>query len=210
MSKAGPYRTLASRIEHQPDPVKGSRFIGLAAPVSTEEQAASLLDEARQRWPDTTHHCWAWRLVDERARSSDAGEPGGSAGRPILAMIDGHRLHGVAVVVTRWFGGTKLGIGGLIRAYGGCAGQTLDRGQIVARVPTTDLWVEHEYPDTGAVQAVLGSKGIAPRDTSWGVRVRMRLCVPTDQTQDLVDALRNATSGRIQLGDAVSDSPDLG
>lgn len=91
----GAYRTLATRVEHQPALVKGSRFLGLAAPVADEAAAAALVAEARRRWPDATHHCWAWRLADGTARSSDDGEPGGSAGRPILAQIEGHGLHGV-------------------------------------------------------------------------------------------------------------------
>ncbi|RME22482.1 MAG: YigZ family protein, partial [Deltaproteobacteria bacterium] len=91
-------RTLAGPVEYHLDPIKGSRFIGLAAPVHDDAQLEALLARAAERWPDARHHCWAVRYVDGRVRSSDAGEPGGSAGRPILAQIEGHGLADVAVV----------------------------------------------------------------------------------------------------------------
>ncbi len=196
MSALRRFDSLAGPVEHALDPIKGSRFIGLAAPVSTEDQADALLAEAVRRWPDARHHCWAWRLADDRSRSSDAGEPGGSAGRPILAQIVGHELFDVGVVVVRWFGGVKLGVGGLVRAYGGCAGQTLDRGTVVQVIPQVSLEITHDYDDTGALQAVLGSRGIVPVDSVFGARVQLRLRVPFDQADDVVEAITGATRGR--------------
>ncbi|MCB9780242.1 MAG: YigZ family protein [Alphaproteobacteria bacterium] len=193
------YQTLAAPVEHAIDPIKGSRFIGLAAPAADEAAVDALLEDARQRWPDARHHCWAWRLADGRTRSSDAGEPGGSAGRPILAQIEGHDLCDVVVVVVRWFGGVKLGVGGLIRAYGGCAGKTLDQGEVVTVVPRVRLRVVHDYDDTGAVQAVLGSRGLAPTDSEWGARATLTLAVPYDQVDGVLAELRDATSGRAVL-----------
>ncbi|MCB9743665.1 MAG: YigZ family protein [Alphaproteobacteria bacterium] len=192
-------KTLSAPVEHWIEPIKGSRFVGLAAPVSDAEQASLLVDEARARWPDASHHCWAYRLADGEGRSSDAGEPGGSAGRPILAQIDGHALMDCCVVVARWFGGTKLGVGGLIRAYGGCAGKTLDRGELVEHVPTRRLQLRHGYPDTGAVQAVLAGFGLEPSAQDYGAEVQVTLEVPEAQAPSLLAALRDATAGRARL-----------
>ena len=109
--------TLAARTTHAIE-VKHSRFIAHAAPVATPADAMDVLKDVEVR--DATHNCWAWRIGGDY-RSSDDGEPAGTAGRPILAAIDGQGFDRVMVVVTRWFGGVKLGAGGLVRAYGGAA-----------------------------------------------------------------------------------------
>ena len=109
--------TLAGRASHLLE-VKHSRFLAQAAPVATPDDALAFLREIAV--PDATHNCWAYRIGGEY-RSSDDGEPAGTAGRPILAAIDGQGFDRVMVVVTRWYGGIKLGAGGLVRAYGGAA-----------------------------------------------------------------------------------------
>lgn len=105
--------------------IKGSRFIAWAAPVATEDEAQALLDSARAAHPDATHHCSAWRL-GETVRFSDDGEPGGTAGRPMLEVLLRRDLQYAAVIVIRYYGGTKLGAGGLVRAYSGSAAKALD------------------------------------------------------------------------------------
>lgn len=117
--------TLVDTAQHEIE-IKRSRFLALAHPVDSVEQALAWIDAVRI--VDATHNCWALR-IGETYRSNDDGEPGGSAGRPILAAIDGSGLDGVAVVVVRWYGGTKLGVGGLIRAYGGAAAECLRRAE---------------------------------------------------------------------------------
>ena len=113
------YQTLEDVSVAEPPPSKGSRFIGHAAPIQSAEQAMAYVETIRERYPDASHHCFAWRTQtgDRGWRASDDGEPGGTAGRPILARIDGAELVGVVVVVVRYYGGTNLGKGGLIRAY---------------------------------------------------------------------------------------------
>jgi len=113
--------TLIAAARHAQS-VRGSRFLADAAPVVDATAAMRWL--TAQRHTDATHNCWAWRCGAEY-RSSDDGEPGGSAGRPILQAIDAQGLDRVVVRVARWFGGTKLGVGGLLRAYGGCAAECL-------------------------------------------------------------------------------------
>ena len=195
----GTYTTLEAPGEYTLDPVKGSRFIATLAPVETVDEAAQVLARVSAAWPDASHHCWAWRLRDERARSSDDGEPGGSAGRPILAQIDGHGVVDVVVVVSRWFGGTKLGVGGLMRAYGGCAGKALDRAALRVVVATLPLVVTCDWADSGGVDRALARAGLVPLETDYGARVRRTLAVPEDDVGGVRRALMDATGGRADI-----------
>ena len=195
-------RSIAAAFEFNADPIKGSRFIAIATPADTPDSALAAVEASRLRWPGASHHCWAYALSSGPTRSSDDGEPGGSAGRPILAQIEGHDLTDVVVVVTRWFGGTKLGVGGLIRAYGGTAGKTLDRCEVVERVPTVPCAIEHAYDDTGLVQGLLAHLGQPVRDTRWGEGVTVLLDVPEDRVEALSTALRDRSSGRLEISPA--------
>ena len=136
------YRTLAARAEHRLK-IERSDFLGIAFPILSEEEFFAELTRIQKTHFDATHHCWAFRLFTEsRSRSSDAGEPSGTAGKPILAAIEGAALHDLGVVVVRWYGGVKLGTGGLSRAYRETAAETLrlatplDR-YVYERVPVT-------------------------------------------------------------------------
>jgi uncharacterized YigZ family protein len=111
------YRTPERPVEFR-HKIERSEFLGLVFPVTTEEAFFEELTRAQKKYFDATHHCWAFRLfTSERSRSSDAGEPSGTAGRPILAAIEGASMHDASVIVVRWYGGIKLGTGGLSRAY---------------------------------------------------------------------------------------------
>ena len=192
------FRTIADSIRFRPDPVKGSRFIATAAPIDSEEEAQQFIASIKAEMPDATHHCWSWLLNGlDQSRSSDDGEPGGSAGRPILAQIHGHQLTNIVVVVTRYFGGTKLGVGGLIRAYGGAAGMALDRAQIVEVRETTELTIQFDYADTKGVERNL--TGLAVADTDYGELVTMTIHVPLEDLPEVKRLLANATSGRIEF-----------
>jgi uncharacterized YigZ family protein len=119
------YRTLAAQVELS-QKIERSEFLGIALPVTTEEEFFAALEAVQKEYFDATHHCWAFRLFAEsRSRSSDAGEPSGTAGKPILAAIEGAAFHDVGVIVVRWYGGIKLGTGGLARAYRDTAAETL-------------------------------------------------------------------------------------
>ncbi|HYM61216.1 MAG TPA: YigZ family protein [Thermoanaerobaculia bacterium] len=121
------YRTIAASCEHRLK-VERSDFLGIAFPATTDEEFFAELARIEKRFFDATHHCWAFRLFasgDVRARSSDAGEPSGTAGKPILGAIESAGLHDLGLVVVRWFGGVKLGTGGLSRAYRSTAIETL-------------------------------------------------------------------------------------
>lgn len=193
------FRTLSEPSRYLADPIKGSRFEAVLAPASTEAQAMALIHQVEAEAADASHHCWAWLLANGHSRSWDAGEPRGAAGRPILAQVEGHGVVNVVVVVSRWFGGTKLGVGGLIRAYGGTAGKALDRAAIVCVASRCVLLVEHDYDDTGAVQAVVAARRLQVAGTEWGQRVAMRLDVEEDVVDALLRELRDRTAGRAAL-----------
>jgi uncharacterized YigZ family protein len=129
------YRTLSGAAEFR-HKIERSEFLGIALPLSTEEAFAAALRDIEKRFFDATHHCWAYRLFgggDTRQRSSDAGEPSGTAGKPILMAIEGADIHDVGVVVVRWYGGVKLGTGGLSRAYRDTASETLKGARLIDR-----------------------------------------------------------------------------
>jgi uncharacterized YigZ family protein len=127
------YRTLAAPAEFA-HKIERSEFLGLAFPVVREEELFAELERVQKKHYDATHHCWAFRLFAEsRSRSSDAGEPSGTAGRPILAAIEGAGVHDLGVIVVRWYGGIKLGTGGLSRAYRETAAETLRAAALLDR-----------------------------------------------------------------------------
>ena len=127
------YRTLASRAELT-HTIERSEFLGIAFPIASEEEFFVELERVQKKYFDATHHCWAFRLfADARSRSSDAGEPSGTAGKPILAAIEGAGLHDLGLIVVRWYGGIKLGTGGLSRAYRETAAETLRNAPLLDR-----------------------------------------------------------------------------
>ena len=177
--------------------VKHSRFLAQAVPV--ESGAAALDWLARVRDAAATHNCWAFR-VGHDYRSSDDGEPAGTAGRPILAAIDGQGVDGVVVVVTRWYGGIKLGAGGLVRAYGGCAAECLRLAEKIERVELSTVRVRFSFGDTGAVHAVVASLSVERIDERFdGDGVELTLRLPVDRLPALKAQLRDATRDRSRL-----------
>lgn len=177
--------------------VKHSRFLAQAAPAASAAEAQAFVAAAGDA--DATHNCWAWRVGDAY-RSSDDGEPAGTAGRPILAAIDGQGCDRVAVVVTRWYGGIKLGAGGLVRAYGGAAAECLRRAARVPIVAMRELDVRAGFEDLGAVHAALAGFGAAKLDERFDAGgVRLRLALPADRADALRAHLRDATRDRVQV-----------
>ncbi len=180
--------------------IKHSRFIVQAGPVASAEAATAFVSAASQ--VGATHNCWAWRVGDA-LRSSDDGEPGGSAGRPILAAIDGAGLDRVAVVVTRWYGGVKLGVGGLVRAYGGCTASALREAARLPLRAMAELDIACGFDDLGRVHAALAAVAAEKASETFeatGVRLRVRL--PADQACALKNQLRDATRDRVRCAAA--------
>lgn len=193
-------RQLQQRIRVEAEPTKGSRFIATAVPVGDEAAAKAALAGLRAEMPDATHHCSAWRLASPSLeRAHDDGEPGGSAGRPILAQLQGRGLVNAAVIVTRYYGGTKLGVGGLVRAYGGAAALVLDGAQTEPYVPRLTLRIVHGYPDADVVEHLLAEAKVGQRAVDYGTDIRREVEVALDQLDPLEVALRDATRGRARV-----------
>lgn len=134
--------------------IKKSRFVATAIPIASEDEAKMAL--AAHGDADANHNCWAWR-IGAAYRFSDDGEPSGTAGKPILAVIDGQSIDKVVVIVTRWFGGILLGSGGLVRAYGGTASACLRGAERVEMKPSVDGRFHLEFSDLALVKAKLGT-----------------------------------------------------
>ncbi len=191
---------LLQRIRVEPEPTKGSRFIATAIPITDEQGAKAALGELRAEMPDATHHCSAWRLATPSLeRANDDGEPGGSAGRPILAQLQGRNLLNVAVIVTRYYGGTKLGVGGLVRAYGSAAAAALDAGLTEPYVPKLVLRVVHGYAEAGDVERALTEGGATELSAEYGSDVRRHVEVAVDREEALRVNIRDATRGRARV-----------
>lgn len=175
---------------------KGSRFLAWIGPVTgenPEDAARAALDRLARRYPDATHHCWAWRLGSPpRERSSDAGEPSGTAGVPILQVLRGFQgtgLSDVLAVVIRWFGGTKLGKGGLARAYAAATREALAGLPAVLRVPTVRLVLDIPYERVGAVKRLIHPPAVELESEEYGERARLVLAVHEERREALRQAL---------------------
>jgi uncharacterized YigZ family protein len=191
-------RTVVSPVRVQLAPVRGSRFVAELAPARDEAAARAVVHRSRERDPDASHHCWATVLVDGTVRSDDDGEPRDTAGPPILRHLVGAGLSDVVCVVVRWFGGTKLGRGGLVRAYGDAAAAAIDRADVVVRPRTTAFRVAHAYELTGAVEGVLAAFDATEVDSEYDAAVRRTVTVPVSTAAAFTDALVEATAGRVR------------
>jgi uncharacterized YigZ family protein len=178
--------------------VKKSRFLATAGPVADEKAARDFI--ATQATAGANHNCWAWR-VGQAYRFSDDGEPGGTAGKPILQAIDGQSLDNVAVVVTRWFGGVLLGTGGLVRAYGGTAASCLRAAKRVELVARRELAMRVGFSDLALVKARLAAaEGVAVQsETFLADGAEITVAVPEAAFDEVVARLADATSGRIKF-----------
>lgn len=187
-----------TRTETYEQDVKKSRFIAFAGPVANEEAAKRFITEHSDG--AANHNCWAWR-VGQNYRFSDDGEPSGTAGKPILQAIDGNGLDGVAVVVTRWFGGILLGSGGLIRAYGGTAAVCLKTAEKAAIIPMYQTRIECGFSDLALVKArLLSINNLSLDGESFGASgAELTLSIPIAAVGQAAEMLRDITSGRVQL-----------
>ena len=174
----------ASRVEII---IKKSRFIGEASPCTSEETVSSLLEEVKQREPGATHHCWGYvlGLSGEQARYHDDGEPRGTAGLPILDVIKKKNLTNTLVVVTRYFGGIKLGAGGLVRAYTDAAAQALDAGGIHRLVAMSCCRIKLPYFALDSLERFLSQKGWEVHERLFEGTVTLFLWIPRSSLADL-------------------------
>jgi len=201
------YRTVGdgARAETKVD---GSRFIAEAIPVRTREEVDETIEAVRQREHQATHHCTAYRLGQggDDFHYDDDGEPSGTAGAPILRQIDGRDLTNVLVVVTRYYGGTKLGTGGLMRAYGDAASYALDAAPIATKVIRVPVRLRFSYEDTSPASRVLKQFDVEVRERDYTDVTELTAAVRRSQADAFVQAFTNALGGRgdVRTGGAES------
>lgn len=191
------YRTVRQAGEAEWT-VKRSRFIGRAMRVEREEEAQEWLKEIRRRHWDAAHHCYAYIIGrgGEIQRSSDDGEPAGTAGRPILEVLHQLELRDVLVVVTRYFGGVLLGAGGLVRAYSRAASEAVRAAGVVTRRPGLRVRLRFAYPHYGRIAHLLHEAGWPADEPVYGEDVCLTAYVPEEEAARLREVVADATRGQ--------------
>ncbi|MGC0362697.1 putative YigZ family protein [Rhodococcus sp. 27YEA15] len=194
--------TLVPGTEHTVETeVKHSRFIASLARIDGTEAAQSFLASQKSSYPDARHHCSAFVIgydANSRVeRSTDDGEPGGTAGVPMLQVLKSRDLVDVIVVVTRYFGGVKLGAGGLVRAYSGAVSAALDSAELVVRKERVLRTLGIRHSEAGRVEAELRARGVSVLGTTYGSKAVMTLA--TDDADDLESIVASVTSGAGQM-----------
>lgn len=187
------FRTIAGPARSR-FTVQGSEFIGNATPVEDVAGAEAFRESVAADHPDATHPAYRVRADPFREYASDDGEPSGSAGDPVLSVLSGRELENLAVVVVRDFGGTELGVGGLVRAYSQAAKDVLDAAEVVERRPHESVTVTVTYDDSGTVRGILESEGLE-FDAEYEAEVTFDVRVPVAETDRVLDRLWSATGG---------------
>jgi uncharacterized YigZ family protein len=197
------YRTVADRASAEFE-VQGSEFIGHVAPAPDVETAESFVEALRAEYDDATHNVPAYRVRADPLRewASDDGEPNGSAGKPALNVLQQREIENVVAVITRYYGGTDLGVGGLARAYSRAVKDGVDAAGVVTERPHERFEVVVAYDDSGTVRGIVESAGVE-FDAEYGADVAFAVRAPSAAAADLRDRIRSATSGRAQI-----DRPD--
>lgn len=182
--------------------IKGSRFIGEAILVEDEAEALDRLAGIRKREYNATHHCWAYRvgIASDKFRYSDDGEPSGTAGQPILRQIDGRGLTNILVVVTRYYGGTKLGTGGLVRAYGDAAAAVLDLCKINEHIVRQELVVKFAYADTSPAMHTIDNFDAIIASSNYGDDTELTLAIRKSEVEAFCAAFVENLGGRGLVG----------
>ncbi|MET8571154.1 YigZ family protein [Streptomyces sp. NPDC004783] len=190
------YRTVAREGVHETE-INRSRFLCALAPAATEEEAQAFIASVRKEHADANHNCWAYVIGADAAvqKASDDGEPGGTAGVPMLQMLLRRDMRYVVAVVTRYFGGVKLGAGGLIRAYGGAVGEALDAVGTLTRRRFRLATVTVDHQRAGKLQNDLRATGRLVRDVRYAEAVTIEVGLPDAEVDAFRAWLADATAG---------------
>ena len=178
---------------------KKSRFIANIKSVETVEEAQVYIEEMKKKYWDARHNCSAFSVGTEQVttRCSDDGEPSGTAGKPILEVISGSGIHNIVVVVTRYFGGTLLGTGGLVRAYTDATRAGIENSDIVEKIPGRRVDIAMDYTDLGKLQYLLAQNEVLTEDTEYTDKVIIHALFPESDKEMLKKKITEATSGRV-------------
>jgi uncharacterized YigZ family protein len=180
---------------------KKSRFIANVAPVLSEDAALEFIGQIKKKYPDARHNCSAYVIGyhDEIQRCSDDGEPSKTAGRPILDVLLGEKIHNTIVVVTRYFGGTLLGTGGLVRAYQSAAKEGLSQSNIIEKFYGQKVQVRTDYNGIGKIQYLISQLGITVLKSDYTDIVILTLLIPDDIYQEFCKKTIEVTNGKTQI-----------
>lgn len=186
---------------------KKSRFIATVEKIETEEEALAFIARMKKQYWDARHNCYAFVAGknQELQRCSDDGEPNGTAGRPMLDVLLREDIHDLAVVVTRYFGGTLLGTGGLVRAYQKAVQEGLKNSIIIEKMQGRTLEIHTDYNGVGKIQYILAQQEITAMNTDYTDKVVMKVMVPVEKLEQLQEAVTEGTNGnaRFQQGELV-------
>lgn len=194
--------TIAAPVEHE-IVIKKSRFIATVEPVDSVDDAEAVIARLRKRWWDARHNCSAMvtGLLGDQARSSDDGEPSGTAGVPMLEVLRRRELTDVVAVVTRYFGGVKLGAGGLVRAYSSAVSEALDQAALVHRQSLTQVTIDVSHADAGRFDNLLrdwaGHHGATLGEPRYAALATLEVWVPGNELARLADDLAAASAGAV-------------
>ncbi|OUO25500.1 YigZ family protein [Eubacterium sp. An3] len=182
---------------------KKSRFIAHVQAVDSVEEAQEFIEAVKKKYWDARHNCSAFSVgeMNPLTRCSDDGEPGGTAGKPILEVIQGSGIRNIVIVVTRYFGGTLLGTGGLVRAYTEAAKAGIENAVIIEKIPATRMKLFTEYTDLGKIQYILAQNQVTVENTEYTDKVEIRALFPEKEKKALCRALTEGTGGRVHIED---------
>ena len=177
---------------------KKSRFIATVQPVHSEEEALAFIESMKKKYWNATHNCFAYVIGEQFQiqRCSDDGEPSGTAGKPMLDVLLGEEIHDAAVVVTRYFGGTLLGTGGLVRAYSGATKAGLEASLVIIKKHGQKLTIETDYTGLGKIQYILGQRGLTILNSIYTDKVVLEVLLPEDDIKPVMDEIREGTNGQ--------------
>ena len=192
------YQTIQHAAESE-IVISKSRFLGYCVPISSEAEAQEALAQIRKRHYDARHCCYAFRLQEGGiARSSDDGEPSGTAGAPILAVLSGAGVENVLCAVVRYFGGVLLGKGGLVRAYGKTASEALQAAEIVSILVCERISVSVTYAAYQLIESLIRQKGY-PCEAEFTDQVALKITLPAEQAETLIQSIVNRTDGAAKI-----------
>ena len=180
---------------------KKSRFIATIRPVESEEEAAAFIAMMKKQYWDASHNCSAFTVGEnnEVTRCSDDGEPAQTAGRPMLDVLLGEEIHNVCAVVTRYFGGTLLGTGGLVRAYSQAVKEGLNQCVVLEKILAEKLVIKTDYSDLGKIQYILGQKGLRILDSEYADNVKLEVLVPENAVEAVRSDITEGTNGQASM-----------
>lgn len=180
---------------------KKSRFIATVKPVKTEEEAIAFIESLKKKYWNATHNCSAYVIGEhfQIQRCSDDGEPSGTAGKPMLDVLLGEQIHDTVVVVTRYFGGTLLGTGGLVRAYQSATKAGLEASVVITKKHGHKLSVQTDYTGLGKIQYILGQRGITILNSEYTDKVVLEVLLPEAEVKQIMSEITEGTNGQAMM-----------